>query len=175
MLQFSNAARPNYAIIFLIDYQFIRMKLRFLCIFLSTLIFSFHIFTLPAISQTLTQCQQHQEVFTFNLDNYPIQHLGGAILNVKVAYRMTPEAISDNNYPDIIPMQKEIDQFFVGYANESDYWEIMNKNLVTMLLDKYPQMSSLKVEIGVMPTVQEAVHRSSIVSSTRSGSCSLTL
>ncbi|NES99218.1 MAG: hypothetical protein F6K62_01785 [Sphaerospermopsis sp. SIO1G2] len=151
------------------------MKLRFLCIFLSTLILSFQIFISPAISQTLTQCQKHQEVFAFNIPNYPIQHIGGAILNIKVTYRMTPEAILENNYPDILSIQKDIDQFFIGYANESDYWEIMNKKLVKMLLDKYPQMSSLRVKIDVMPTVEEPLYRSSIVSSTRPESCDLRL
>lgn len=151
------------------------MKLRFLYTFLITLILSFHLFISPAISQSLTQCQQHQEVFQFEIDNYPIQHLGGAILNVKVAYRMTPVAITENDYPDFVPMQKEIDQFFVGYPNESDYWEIVNKKLVKMLFNKYPEISSLRVEIDIMPTAQEALYRSSIVSSTRPESCSLSL
>jgi hypothetical protein len=36
-----------------------------------------------------------------------------------------------------------------------------------MLLDKYPQMASLSIEIGVTPTVQEPLYRSTIVQSTR--------
>lgn len=141
----------------------------------STLILSCNLFVSPAISQTVAKCEQHQEIFTFQVANYPIQHQGGAILNVNVAYRMTPEAIAQNAYPDFVPIKKDMEKFFVNYPNEIDFWEILNKKLVEMLLDKYPQMSSLRVEIDVTPTVQEPVHRSSIVNSTRPQSCPLSL
>ncbi|WP_413172892.1 hypothetical protein [Anabaena azotica] len=151
------------------------MKYRLLSASTSALILSFNISISPALSQTVLKCEQHQEVFTFQMSNYPIQHQGGAILNVKVAYRMTPEAIAQNTYPDFVPIRKDIDKFFVNYPNEADFWEILNKKLVQMLLDKYPQMASLSIEIGVTPTVQEPLYRSSIVHSTRPQRCPLSL
>ncbi|MEA5579370.1 hypothetical protein [Anabaena sp. UHCC 0451] len=151
------------------------MKYRLLFASTSALILSLNIFISPALSQTVLKCEQHQEIFTFQVANYPIQHQGGAILNLKVAYRMTPEAIAQNAYPDFVPIRKDIEKFFVNYPNESDFWEILNKKLVQIVLDKYPQMSSLSIEIGVMPTVQEPVHRSSIVQSTRPQRCPLNL
>jgi len=111
----------------------------------------------------------------FKFQSYAIQHQGGAILNIKVAYRLTPEAIAQNAYPDFVPIRKDLDKFFVNYPNETDFWEIVNKKLVQFLLDKYPQMSSLSVELDVMPTPQEPFPRSSIVKSTRPQSCSLSL
>jgi hypothetical protein len=139
----------------------------------SILILALNIFTLPALSQTVTKCEQHEEIFTFQVPNYPIQHQGGAILNIKVAYRLTPEAIAQNTYPDFIPIRKDIDQFLVNYPNDGDFWEIVNKKLVQFLLDKYPQMSSLNIEMGVLPTPNEPFPRSSIVHSTRPQSCPL--
>jgi hypothetical protein len=121
----------------------------------SVLILALNVFTSPSSSQTLPRCQQHQEIFTFQVPNYPIQHQGGAILNIQVAYRLTPEAIAQNTYPDLVPIRKEIDKFLANYPNEEDFWEIVNKKLVQFLLDKYPQMSSLRIEIGVLPTPQE--------------------
>ena len=150
------------------------MKRKFLLILGSSII-AFNLFPLPALSQTNPRCEQHEEIFTFQVPTYAIQHQGGAILNLKVAYRLTPEAIAEKDYPDFIPIRKDIDQFFINYPNETDYWEIVNRNLVQFILGKYPQISSLSIELSVMPTPQEAFARSSIVKSTRPQSCPLSL
>lgn len=130
---------------------------------------------LPAFSQTVSKCEEQEEVFSFQILTYPIKHQEGAILNLQVTYRLTPEAIAVNDYPDIVAIKKDIDRFLVNYPNETDYWEIMNKNLVKFILDKYPQMASLKIELGVMPTVAEPFYRSSVVKTTRSNNCDLNL
>ena len=141
----------------------------------SVLILSFNVLISPSQSQQNTKCEQHQEIFTFQIPNYPIQHQGGAILNIKVAYRIMPEAISQNAYPDFVPIKKDIDKFLINYPNDGDFWEILNKKLVQLLLNKYPQMSSLSIEMGVLPTPKEPFPRSSIVHSTRPQSCPLSL
>lgn len=145
---------------------------RFLII-CSVFIFFINILTVPVLAQTSPKCEQYEEIFSFEVPTYKIQHQGGATLGIKVAYRLTPEASDRENYPDAIPVQKNIDKFLVDYPNESDYWEILNKNLVQFLLEQYPQMSSLRVELDVMPTLQEPFRRSSIVKSTRPQSCEI--
>jgi hypothetical protein len=150
------------------------MKCKFLVVS-SILILSCNVFVAPSLAQTIAKCEQQQEVFGFQVPNYTTKHQGGAILNIKVAYRLTPEAIADNTYPNFIPIRKDIDKFLVNYPNEGDFWEVVNKKLVKMLLDKYPQMSSLKLEMGVQPTPSEPFPRSSIVQSTRPQSCPLSL
>lgn len=149
--------------------------IRQILIFLTVLILFFNLFTLPSISQTLSKCKQQEEIFTFQVPNYAVQHQGGAIINMKLAYRFTTEAIDQKDYPDLVPLKKDIDNFLINYPNETEYWEILNKNLVQFLLDKYPQISSLKIEMGVMPTLNEPFFRSSIVRSTRPEMCSLSL
>lgn len=139
------------------------------------LILSCNVPTLPSLSQTAPKCEQPEEIFTFEVPTYAIQHQGGAILSIKVAYRLSPEAIAQQNYPDFVPIRKDIDKFLVNYPNETDFWEIVNRRLVQFLLDKYPQMSSLSLEIDVMPTPKEPFRRSSIVKSTRPESCTLSL
>ena len=153
-------------------YQLITMKRKIL-LTSSLVILCLNLFTLPALSQILTQCEQNQEIFAFQVPNYAIQHQGGAILNLKVAYRVTPEAIAQNDYPDFIPIRKDIDNFLVNYPNEKDYWEIVNKKLVKFTLDKYPQIASLKIEMGVFPTPNEPFSRSSIVTITKPQNCAI--
>lgn len=141
---------------------------------------SWQLLDYPAIAQTLptqpmSQCDRQQEIFTFQVPNYPVPHQNGAVLNIKVAYRLTPEAIAKNDYPDFVPIRKEVSNYLTNYPNDTDYWEIVNKNLAKRLLDKYPQMSSLIIELGVMPTPNEPFARSSIVRSTRPQGCPIVL
>jgi hypothetical protein len=144
------------------------------------LLLSLHLFTSPAMAQTpasqiASQCNSHQETFAFQVPTYAIQHMGGAILNIKLAYRLTPDAIAKNDYPDFMPITKEIDHYLTQYPNETDYWEIVNKNLVQHLLSTYPQMSSLNLELGVMPTPKASFSRFSTVRHTRPEGCPIVM
>lgn len=119
---------------------------------------SLPIMNYPAVAQTLSaqsisQCDRQQEIFTFQIPNYADAQ-NGAVLNIKVAYRLTPEAIAKNDYPDFIPIRKEVITYLTNYPNNADFWEIVNKNLAKRLLDKYPQISSLSIELEVMPTLR---------------------
>ncbi len=138
------------------------------------LVLSLQVLCYPVVAQTLSECDRQQEIFTFQVPNYGILHQGGAILNIKVAYRLTPEVSAENHYPNYIPIKKEIGNYLTNYPNNNDYWEIVNKNLVKRLLDKYPQMSSLSIELGVMPTANKPF-RSSIVRITRPQGCAIVL
>ena len=47
------------------------------------------------------------------------------------------EGIGQENpfeYPDFIPIAEFINNFLVNYPNETDFWEILNKNLIRTLL-----------------------------------------
>jgi hypothetical protein len=129
--------------------------------------------TLPTLAQNAPNCAMQEEIFTFDLSTYATAHQGGAILNIKVAYRLTNEAVAKQDYPDFVPIRKDIDNYLVNYHAENDYWEIVNRKLVQFILDKYPQMSSLRVEMDVMPTPKWPFRRSSIVQSTRPQSCQI--
>ncbi|MBW4493410.1 MAG: hypothetical protein KME26_10065 [Oscillatoria princeps RMCB-10] len=130
-------------------------------------------FTLPALAQTPPNCDLQEEIFTFDLSTYATALQGGAILNIKVAYRLTNEAVAKQAYPDFVPIRKDIDNFLVNYPAKKDYWEIVNRKLVQFILDKYPQMSSLRIEMDVMPTPKWPFRRSSIVQTTRPQSCQI--
>lgn len=129
--------------------------------------------TAPAFSETTIKCEQYQEVFGFQIPMYATQIQDGTILNIKVAYRLTPEAIAKNKYPNFIPIEKDIEKFLSNYKNKGDFWEIVNKNLVNHLFERYPQMASLVIEINVNPTPKINLPRFSQVSITRPESCPL--
>lgn len=154
--------------------QSINMKTKTL--FTLGTLFCFSTFsTASALSLPPNNCQEHQEVFAFESLPTPTKHQGGAVLNIKVFYRYTPEAINTNNYPDVRLVDKQMNLFLANLPNGTDYWEILNKNLVHYLLDKFPELASLRIEIKVSPTPDEAFSRSSIVETTRPQACPLNL
>lgn len=78
------------------------------------------------------------EGWSFKFDNYAVKHQGKAVLDLEISYRYK-QGIGKSklmNYPDFVPIYKFIDNFFVNYPNETDYWEILNKKLVESLLTK---------------------------------------
>ncbi len=78
------------------------------------------------------------EGWSFKFDRYAVQHQGKAVLDMEISYRYKNGIGKSKlmNYPDFVPIYKFIDNFFVNYPNETDYWEILNKKLVESLLTK---------------------------------------
>ena len=77
-----------------------------------------------------------KENFNFELLDYEIEHQGQAVIDIAVDLDYQ-EGIGEENpfeYPDFIPIAEFIDNFLVTYPNETDFWEILNKNLIRTLL-----------------------------------------
>ncbi|BAZ10869.1 hypothetical protein NIES4071_26930 [Calothrix sp. NIES-4071] len=76
------------------------------------------------------------ESWFFKINDYAIEHQGKAVIDIEVSYDYidgigVPDPLQ---YPDFVPIQKYIDNYLVNYPNETDFWEILNKNLVKSLL-----------------------------------------
>lgn len=76
------------------------------------------------------------ESWSFKIDDYAIEHQGKAVIDIDVSYNYidgigVPDPLQ---YPDFVPIYKYIDNFLVNYPNETDFWEVLNKNLVKSLL-----------------------------------------
>ena len=128
----------------------------------------------PAMAQGGGRCDRNQESFGFKIPDYPIEHQGQALLNIQVDYRfITTRPLQTEDYINYVPLAQEIDQFLRRYPNETEYWEILNKNLVDFILEKYPSIGSLRVQVDVSPNVAALYARSSTVLKTRSNNCPL--
>lgn len=112
--------------------------------------------------------QPNPERWTFSLPNYTIEHQGINNLNINVEYTYK-DGITYSEYPDFVPISQSVDRFLVNYPNETDFWEIINKNLTQKLLDENPAMQSVTVDIDVLPSVALPYQRSSIVTRDRQG------
>jgi archaellin len=92
----------------------------------------------PVKAFTASNKTNLNESWSFALPNYKIQHQGNAVIDLKVNYDYK-DGIGKNNpleYPEFTQISNYINNFLVNYPNETDFWEILNKNLVTELLTK---------------------------------------
>ena len=109
-----------------------------------------------------------RESWSFKLENYPISHQGLNNLNIGVDYVYKP-GIKNDEYPDFVPIYKKIDELLVNYPNETDFWEILNRNLTQQILAENPSMHSLTIDLDVLPTASAPYERSSTVTRNRQG------
>jgi len=108
------------------------------------------------------------EKWAFNFKDYTIDHQGLNTLNIKVDYGLKP-GITQNEYPDFVPIYKSIDNFLLNYPNETDFWEIVNKNLTEKVLDENPVLTDISIQLEVLPTDRLPYERTSTVFRSRSG------
>ncbi|HQR36128.1 MAG TPA: hypothetical protein PLK30_25615 [Blastocatellia bacterium] len=107
------------------------------------------------------------EGFYFLMNDYKLDHQGEInTLNIKLSYQYNTN-IADNQYPDFIPIRKDVDKFLTEYPNEMTFWEIVNKQLTAMILEKYPALASVTCEIQVTPSPKYPFTRGSIVTRRR--------
>lgn len=107
------------------------------------------------------------EEFSFLIKDFKIEHQGETNnLNINVQYRYRTN-ISNSEYPDFRLVAKDIEMLLTNYPNEKDYWEILNKKITLLVLDKYPTITKVTCQIQVSPSPLDPYLRSSIVTRER--------
>ena len=120
-----------------------------------------------------------QKAFSFKIDDYEVDHQGGAILDIGVNLKYRKKA-GDKDPQDYLEFQQiinYIDNYLTTYPNETDYWEVLNKNMSTSLMtDKIPtiwgfdyqlskSIKKIMVDLHVQPGSGDVAYsRSSTVS-----------
>ena len=109
------------------------------------------------------------EEFSFLIKDLKDDHQGELNnVNISVSFRYVVN-IANSEYPDFRLLAKDVEVFLTDYPNEKDYWEIVNKNLTSLLLTKYPMIKSITVELTLDPTRLDPYTRSSRVTRERPG------
>ena len=120
------------------------------------------------LTQSRTSSLLPSEKWAFTFKDYTIDHQGLNTLNIKVDYGLKP-GITKNEYPDFVPIYKSIDNFLLNYPNETDFWEIVNKNLTEKVLDENPVLTDISIQLEVVPADRLPYDRTSTVFRSRSG------
>ncbi len=134
----------------------------------------------PAKALTAASEGKLSEAWSFDFKDYSITHQGQNTLDINVSYDYK-KGIGVNNpteYPEFTQVYNYIDNYLKTYPNETDYWEVVNKNLTKVLLtepipttfgvnyDLAKVVDNLKVKIAVQPSQSIPYDRSSIVTRT---------
>jgi hypothetical protein len=92
------------------------------------------------------------EEFSFWIRDLKVDHQGDQnTLNISISYRYVTN-ISQADYPDFRLLAKDVETLLTNYPNKVDYWEIVNKNITSLLMKKYPAINRLTSEITVGST-----------------------
>src|SRR5262245_13051678 len=68
-------------------------------------------------------------------------------LNLKLWYRLNACEQPIRNRI----VKRSVQEFVTRYPNGEDFWEVMNKNLLSYLIEKFPAITELEIEIAVVP------------------------
>ena len=129
--------------------------------------------TLPAVFVLLVACssvaysQSLIEEFSFQIKDFRMDHQTQTNnLNISISYRYTTN-IQKADYPDFRWLAKDVETLLSNYPNKDDYWEIVNKQITSILLNKYPGITSITSDLKVDPSSLIPYTRSSRVTRER--------
>src|SRR6185503_3041526 len=74
------------------------------------------------------------EEFSFLIRDFKIDHQGETnTLNISITYRYVVN-IANSDYPDFRWLAKDVETLLSNYPNKTDYWEIVNKQVTSLLM-----------------------------------------
>ena len=129
--------------------------------------------TLPVLFVLLLACssvaysQSLVEEFSFAIKDFKMDHQTQTNnLNISISYRYVAN-IKKSDYPDFRWLAKDVESLLSNYPNKDDYWEIVNKQITSLLLNKYPGITSVTCDLKVDPSSLVPYTRSSRVTRER--------
>jgi len=128
---------------------------------------------LPGVLVLLLACssavysQSLTEQFSFQIKDFKMDHQTQTNnLNISISYQYIAN-IQKPDYPDFRWLAKDVETLLSNYPNKDDYWEIVNKQITSLLLNKYRGLTSVTSEIKVDPSSLIPYTRTSRVTRTR--------
>jgi hypothetical protein len=107
------------------------------------------------------------EEFSFYIKNFKMDHQGEVqTLNIKISAQYV-NGIRATAYPDFRLIARDVETCLSKYPNKTDYWEIVNKRLTQLILDKYPVISQVMSEMEVSMSPLNPYVRASTVTRLR--------
>jgi hypothetical protein len=126
------------------------------------------IFVLLVACSSVAYSQPLVEEFSFQIKDFKMDHQTQTNnLNIFISYRYIAN-IKKPDYPDFRWLAKDVETLLNNYPNKDDYWEIVNKQITSLLLNKYKGITSVTCEIKVDPSSLIPYARSSRVTRYRS-------
>ena len=107
------------------------------------------------------------EEFSFVIKDFKIFHQAEKNnLNITLRYRYVTY-ITDTQYPDFRLIARDVENFLISYPSNKDFWEVLNKKITLLVLEKYPSVVWITSEMQVSPSSLDPYLRSSVVTRER--------
>ena len=125
------------------------------------------LFVLLLACSSVAYSQSLVEEFSFQIKDLKMDHQTQTNnLNISISYRYIAN-IQKSDYPDFRWLAKDVETLLSNYPNKEDYWEIVNKRITSLLLNKYKGITSVTCEIKVDPSSLISYARTSRVTRER--------
>lgn len=125
------------------------------------------IFVLLVACSSVAYSQSPVEEFSFQIKDFKMDHQTQTNnLNIYISYRYITN-IKKSDYPDFRWLAKDVETLLSNYPNKDDYWEIVNKQITSLLLNKYSGITRVSCVITVDPSSLIPYTRSSHVTRER--------
>jgi hypothetical protein len=125
------------------------------------------VFVLVLACSSAAYSQALVEEFSFTIKDFRMDHQTQTNnLNISISYRYIAN-IQKSEYPDFRWLAKDVESLLANYPNKDDYWEIVNKQITSLLLNKYPGIASVTCDLKVDPSSLVPYTRSSRVTRER--------
>ena len=104
------------------------------------------------------------EQFGFSIKAYPYGFQRREnVIDIDVNYQYQ-DGITKPEYPNFLAIKKEIEAYIQNYPDKYQYWEILNKDIATMLAENYSVLENIEVDLTIYPTTEFPIKRHSLVS-----------
>ena len=123
--------------------------------------------SLAQVPTSRNQASALTEEFSFLIKDFKVHHQGednNLHMTILLRYKSN---ISRAEYPDFRSIAKDIETLLKNYPNGDDYWELVNKRLTSLVLEKYPPVAKVTITIQVSPSSGVPYFRSSKVTRER--------
>jgi hypothetical protein len=84
------------------------------------------------------------ESWHFDVRSNVVEKTNKRFAKINVEYRYKSNSL---DYPDFLPIYKQIEQFILDRTRQNDSWESIDRQLTTMILKKNPKISYLSIEL----------------------------
>jgi hypothetical protein len=103
-----------------------------------------------------------EDALTFAIEKHPLDQQGPQVIDLKVRmdYKLD---IGPKEYPDFEEVYRKLIVWMKEYPDKTAYWEPFNRDIAKKVLEAYPTVVSVRLELYVHPTFGIQYAHSSIV------------
>ncbi len=111
----------------------------------------------PASAATVTE-----DALVFAIEKHPLEQQGPQVIDLEVRLDYGSD-IGPREYPDFEEVYRRLVAWMAEYPDKTAYWEPFNRDLAKRVLEAYPMVVSVRLQLHVHPTFAIRYPHSSIV------------